>query len=254
MLPEETENQLVSILGIKISNISKNEAIDIVEQLIQKRVRTPRAIFIVNAHTLNIAVESPHYHKTLNSAHMVLGDGTGVRWAAKQRGVLMRDNLVGTDLIPELFDETAGRGYSYFLLGGDQQTISRAADFCFKHYPGWAQAGFHHGYLDQNNTTEAIEVINDSKPDLLLVGMGNPKQEQWIHDNLKFLDVPAAIGVGGLFDHWGGNLTRAPLWVRKRGFEWLQLLLQQPRKCKRYLIGNPKFLIRMVRTINTDRS
>jgi N-acetylglucosaminyldiphosphoundecaprenol N-acetyl-beta-D-mannosaminyltransferase len=251
---EETEYQQASILGIKVCNASKKEAIALIEQLIQQGTGTAQAIYIVNAHTLNLAAEDPRYHQTLNSAYRVLGDGTGVRWAARQRGVLMRDNLVGTDLIPELFESTSGRGYRYFLLGGDPQTIARAADACSKRYPGWDLAGFHHGYLNKDKTTEAIKVINEAKPDVLLVGMGNPRQEQWICAHQHELKVPVAIGVGGLFDHWAGNLTRAPLWVRQKGFEWLQLLSQQPHKWRRYLIGNPKFLIRILLTLGTDRS
>ena len=82
--------------------------------------------------------------------------------------------------------------------------------------------------------------------------MGNPLQEQWIHDHRAALRVPVSIGVGGLFDHWGGNLRRAPLWVRRLGFEWLQILLQQPgRKWRRYLLGNPKFLARAFGTASS---
>ena len=76
--------------------------------------------------------------------------------------------------------------------------------------------------------------------------MGNPLQEQWIDRNLNRLDAGVAIGVGGLFDHLAGNLRRAPLWVRAAGCEWVQILLQQPHKWRRYILGNPRFLYRMV--------
>jgi N-acetylglucosaminyldiphosphoundecaprenol N-acetyl-beta-D-mannosaminyltransferase len=76
--------------------------------------------------------------------------------------------------------------------------------------------------------------------------MGNPLQEQWIDRFGHRIHVPVSIGVGGLFDHWGNNLKRAPVWVRRNGLEWVQLLLQQPHKWRRYLVGNPKFLFRMV--------
>jgi N-acetylglucosaminyldiphosphoundecaprenol N-acetyl-beta-D-mannosaminyltransferase len=81
----------------------------------------------------------------------------------------------------------------------------------------------------------------------LLVGMGNPLQERWIHDHEAALDVPVMMAVGGLFDHWAGNLRRAPAFVRRLGFEWLQLLLQQPHKFPRYALGNPMFLARTAR-------
>jgi N-acetylglucosaminyldiphosphoundecaprenol N-acetyl-beta-D-mannosaminyltransferase len=76
--------------------------------------------------------------------------------------------------------------------------------------------------------------------------MGNPLQEQWIDRHLDQLRVPLCLGTGGLFDHWAGNLRRAPRWVRRLGYEWVQLLMQQPHKWRRYLLGNPAFLWRMV--------
>jgi N-acetylglucosaminyldiphosphoundecaprenol N-acetyl-beta-D-mannosaminyltransferase len=84
--------------------------------------------------------------------------------------------------------------------------------------------------------------------------MGNPMQEQWIHGHLPMLEVPVSIGVGGLFDHWGGTLRRAPLWVRCLGIEWVQLLIQQPHKWRRYVLGNPKFVCRALSDAHASRS
>ncbi len=244
----------LSILGVTIRNYSMLEAVDYIESLIAKPASSSNDIFIVNAHTLNLALDEERYYQILNQASVVFGDGTGVRWAARLRGTKMRDNLVGTDLIPRLFESTANRDFSYFLLGADSETIENAAAACQKQFPGWEQAGFHHGYIldEDSKNEEVIALINQSKPDMLLVGMGNPKQETWIHENKHKLSVPVCIGVGGLFDHWGGNLTRAPRWVRRLGYEWLQLLIQQPKKWRRYLIGNPKFIFHMVHTLKND--
>src|SRR5262249_13624204 len=83
---------------------------------------------------------------------------------------------------------------------------------------------------------------------------GNPLQEEWITRHLPDLRVPVSIGVGGLFDHWAGNLVRAPHWIRRAGFEWLQILLQQPRKkWRRYMLGNPKFIARALAAARTER-
>lgn len=244
---------MVSIFGIRISNLSKQEAIALIEDLINRRSGSTHPVYIVNAHTLNLAAENPDYHAVLSSAYKVLGDGTGVRWAARQRRVEMKDNLVGTDLLPDLFASTAGRGYRYFLLGANRETIKRTADSCQETFPGWELAGYSHGYLNDDETREVISQINAAQPHLLLVAMGNPMQESWIHQHKDQLQVPVAIGVGGLFDHWAGNLDRAPEWVRKMGHEWLQLLLQQPHKWRRYILGNPKFLFRMTRSAHNDR-
>jgi N-acetylglucosaminyldiphosphoundecaprenol N-acetyl-beta-D-mannosaminyltransferase len=245
----------VSVLGVQIANVSSQEAIELIEQLMQGSGGPTQPIYIVNAHTLNLAAESREYRSVLNTARVVFADGTGTRWAARLRGVRMRANLVGTDLIPELFGATAERGYRYFLLGASAAAIEKAAESCRRMYPGWDLAGFHHGFVqDEVSATEVIERINAARPHMLLVGMGNPVQECWIAKHRQRINVPVSIGVGGLFDHWAGSLKRAPAWVRRNGFEWVQLLLQQPHKWRRYLLGNPKFLFRMVTHLPHERS
>ncbi|MEE8312229.1 MAG: WecB/TagA/CpsF family glycosyltransferase [Candidatus Binatia bacterium] len=234
------------VLGVRIANLTEREAIEQIEGVLRSADGVSRGLYIVNAHTLNLAFEDRHYRSILNNGHAVYGDGTGVRWAARARGVRMRDNLVGTDLVPALFEQTAGRGYRYFLLGSSAETIERAAAYAEQKFQGWDLVGTHHGYVIDDSSA-AIAQINEARPHVLLVGMGNPLQERWIHDHLDELRVPLSVGVGGLFDHWGGSLERAPLWVRRMGVEWLQILLQQPHKWRRYLIGNWKFLARVPR-------
>ncbi len=239
----------ISILGVEITDVTRHRAIELVEEMIRRYDGRPRSIFFVNAHTLNLAAGDYEYRRVLRSADHVFGDGTGVRWAARLRGHEVAGNLNGTDLTPELLRTTAGRGYRYFLLGADRQTIHEAARHAERAFPGWIQAGYHHGYLTTPElTAEAVGRINRARPHLLLVGMGNPLQERWIHAHQHRLDVPVCLGVGGLFDFWAGNVSRAPQWLRSLGHEWLWRLGQQPRdKARRYLLGNPLFLARILR-------
>jgi N-acetylglucosaminyldiphosphoundecaprenol N-acetyl-beta-D-mannosaminyltransferase len=203
-------------------------------------------VFYVNAHTLNLACDDPEFRAVLNRANYVFGDGTGVRWATRiLHAAPPKDNVNGTDLTPQLFASTAGRGYRYYLLGNKPERIARAAEFTQREFPGWTLAGFHHGYLTPADDAAIVDQINAAKPHMLLVGMGNPLQEQWIDRNLQRLQVPVCMGIGGLFDYWSGDLERAAPWVRAIGYEWLHLVLRQPHKAGRYLIGNPKFLARV---------
>lgn len=234
----------VPLLGVPVANATKLEAIRLMEAWIRARDGRSRSVFIVNAHTLNLAADDPTYREVLTSADVVFGDGTGVRWAARLRRVRMRDNLVGTDLIPEFIAGTLHRSYRYFMLGADPETAARARARLRNDYPGICIASHHHGYLGPSDRGRILRMINEAAPDMLLVAMGNPRQERWIHDHLADLRVPVAVGVGGLFDHWAGNLRRAPGWVRHLGVEWVQLLAQQPHKWRRYLLGNPKFVYR----------
>src|SRR4029079_3996183 len=125
------------------------DAIRFLEQTIQEYDGRARAIYFVNAHTLNHAAEQPAYRALLNRAHCVFGDGTGVRWAARSRGVKMRANLNGTDLVPRLFDKTSRRGHRSILLGATAETVSQAAATASARFAGWTLAGSHHGYINK---------------------------------------------------------------------------------------------------------
>ncbi|MBN2474306.1 MAG: WecB/TagA/CpsF family glycosyltransferase [Pirellulales bacterium] len=243
--PSPAVDPTISILGVEVTNTTERQAIDLIEAMIRHDDGRPRSLFFVNAHTLNLAAADRRYRDVLNTADHVFADGTGVRWAARLQGVRMQDNVNGTDLTPELFRSTAGRGYSYFLLGATEATIGRAARYASQTFTGWTLVGSHHGYLDHPElTTEVIRQINEARPDVLLVGMGNPLQERWIRRHRHRLDVPVCLAVGGLFTYWAGELRRSPRWLRRCGWEWLGILLQQPHKARRYLLGNPRFLIR----------
>jgi N-acetylglucosaminyldiphosphoundecaprenol N-acetyl-beta-D-mannosaminyltransferase len=242
----------VSLLGVGVTDITKQDAIRRLEEMIRSGHGRCRSIFFVNAHTLNVATDEPDFRDVLNSADLVLNDGTGVRWAARQRGIELRDNLNGTDLIPEFLQATAGGGYRVFLLGADPESIEKAAAVARQRFAGWTLAGYHHGYVHNGQTDDVIHRINASGADLLLVGMGNPIQERWIQSHREQLRVSLAVGVGGLFDHWIDKPRRAPLWVRRAGCEWMHKLMLQPHKWRRYLIGNPKFIYRMTRLTHSD--
>jgi N-acetylglucosaminyldiphosphoundecaprenol N-acetyl-beta-D-mannosaminyltransferase len=237
----------VHLLGVRISNVVKLEAVARMQALLERREERARTVFVVNAHTLNLACERPRYREILNAGDAVFGDGTGVRWAARMRGIRMVDNLVGTDLVPFFMMRTRTARHRYFLLGGRPEVVETAAAHVRRIFVGAELVGWHHGLLGPNDHDRVVRTINAACPDVLLVAMGNPHQEEWIHAHRDALLARLCIGVGGLVDHWGGSLTRAPHWVRYLGLEWLQILLQQPHKWRRYLLGNPAFLLRMAR-------
>jgi len=238
--------RVVDVLGVQITDTTMDVALSTLESLIRDYDGSARSVYFVNAHTLNQSRSRKGYRDVLNSADLVYGDGTGVRWAARAQGIRLYDNVNGTDLTPALFQRRSERARSYFLLGATPESIERAAHKAKELFPAWTQVGYHHGYLkDDVLTAETIDTINDAAPDVLLVGMGNPLQEEWINEHLHELKVPVCMAIGGLFDYWADNINRAPVWMRKLGMEWLGLLLQQPKKAGRYLLGNPLFLARV---------
>jgi len=234
------------VFGVPILDLSMHDALALCERTMAERGVRARSLFFVNAHTLNLAWADPGYRAALCEAGWVFGDGTGVRWAVRfLHGARLRDNVNGTDLVPALLGRALG--LRYFLLGASAEAIERAAAHARNAFPGWQLVGHHHGYVAGAASEAVVGKINASQPHLLLVGMGNPLQEEWIREQLPRLAVPLCVGVGGLFDYWAGDLRRAPAFMRRIGFEWLHLLLAQPRKFRRYVLGNPLFLLRLAR-------
>jgi N-acetylglucosaminyldiphosphoundecaprenol N-acetyl-beta-D-mannosaminyltransferase len=235
-------------MGVEVTNESVDSALARLAAMLDGRGRA--TLFFVNAHTLNQAATDPFYRDLLNRSGLVYGDGTGLRWAAACRGVRMKANLNGTDLIPALLSRSPG--LRYYLLGGSAELVEAAARRLQREFPACQLVGLHHGYLDARSSDEVVEQINSGGADLLLVGMGNPLQEQWIARYRGQLRSRLCVGVGGLFAYWAGTLDRAPAWMRHWGIEWLHILRRQPWKLRRYLLGNPLFLLRMLQWVPAD--
>lgn len=242
--PNLSSARQVEVLGTQIQSLSTTEVLDGIFALINSG--RPHSVYLVNAATANLAYEYPIYRSVLNRGDLVLNDGTGVRWAARRQGIRLEHNHVGTDLIPKLWSAGQKIGLRVFLYGGRPGVAERAGQSLSQFGLGSKFVGAHHGYVLPSDEEDVCAEINRLEPDLVLVALGNPWQELWIDRHLQHLKKGVAIGVGGLFDHLAGNLTRAPLWVRRAGCEWVQLLLQQPHKWPRYLIGNPLFLYRLM--------
>lgn len=241
-----SEPEIHDVLGVPITDLSMNDALELCVRAMRAPDARTRSLFFVNAHTLNLACEDAAYRALLAASDWVFGDGTGVRWAVRfLHGARLLDNVNGTDLVPALLGRDLG--LRFYMLGAAPDAIERAAAHARRVFPGWQLVGHHHGYVPVDDCAAVVEKINASSPDLLLVGMGNPKQEHWIHAHRHELAVPLCLGIGGLFDYWAGDLERAPSWLRRFGFEWLHLLIAQPRKFRRYVLGNPLFLLRLAR-------
>ena len=201
----------------------------------------------VNADCLNIAVKDSVYSEKLSNCERVFGDGSGVRYAAKLTGQALIDNVNGTDLYPLLCEYAESKGLSIYMLGGKDGIAEKAVQRTRRRYPRIKMVGFGTGYFTEAENSEVLKSINESGADILLVAMGAPQQECWINDNASYLNVGAAVGVGGLFDFLAKEVDRAPRWVRLIGFEWIVRLLNDPlRLLKRYLVGNPLFMLRVI--------
>ncbi len=232
------------LLGVRFDRLSREEALATLSGCFGQGQSLK--VYIVNAHTLNLAWENPVYRQVLNEADFLFNDGSGVNLAGRLAGRSFPSNLVGTDLVPQLCEQAAPRSVGVFFLGGRSGIPEKAAERMDRLIPGLRICGTQHGYFREAETERIVEQINNSGAGILLVAFGNPLQEMWIHQNARILKCDVCIGVGGLFDHLAGRLRRAPSWMRRAGIEWVHILLGQPHKWRRYLLGNPLFVKRAV--------
>ena len=233
----------IDLLGITIDDRTLSDAVDEIARAARGTRR--RHFCFVNAHCLNLACTDDSYYETLRSADRVYGDGTGVRWAGKRVGQPVRDNVNGTDLFPELWRRAASDGLRLFLYGGRPGVAAGAGARMRERYGDAMVVGLRHGY---GSDAEVLTAIESARPDIVLVGLGAPRQDLWIHAKQDCIAAPVVIGVGGLFDYYSDRIPRARYRWRQLGVEWAWRLLQEPgRMWRRYLLGNPLFLARVLR-------
>ena len=233
------------ILGITLSNSSMSDAVDWIVRRASDGVST--RIGFANPDCLNIALRDRVYRRALLEADRVFADGIGTRIAARLTRQTMVDNVNGTDMFPPLCEAAARAGLPVFLLGGRPGIATAAAEWARGRFPGLRIAGARDGYFDAAGEAGVLDEINRSGARILLVGMGAPRQETWLRSVEGRLEVPVRIGVGGLFDYYSGRITRAPVWIRELGLEWVWRIYCEPgRLWRRYILGNPLFLGRVV--------
>lgn len=239
----ENDTNLFRIFGVHVDNLTMADAVGWVTA--DRPSFRCRLGMFVNANSFCNLWQSPQLRLDLNNADRVFADGVGVRLAAKRAGVVLKANVNGTDLFPQVARQMAEQGKSIFLLGGKPGVASDAAAKILQAYPGIRIAGTHHGYFSDVDNLSIIDSINESGADLLLVALGSPLQERWLVAHRDLLDVSCALGVGGLFDFLSQRIPRAPMWIRKLELEWVYRLIQEPKaKGRRYILGNAQFLYR----------
>ena len=208
-----------------------------------------RPVMYVNAHVLNQSLAQPALRRALNEADLVYCDGYGVRLAAKALEVQTPHRMTGADWIWDLAALCEAAGLSVYLLGSEPGYASEASDRLLARHPRLQIAGSHHGYFEVGSPHDerVVEEINACRPDILLVGMGTPKQELWVQRNAGRVDAGVLWTVGALFDYVSGRTPRAPGWLADNGLEWIFRLAVEPKRMwRRYLLGNPVFVSRVM--------
>ncbi len=236
---ENTDGLVIN--GIHISNIGY---LDLLAKIKSSIVNgTKSAIGYANANSINLTYKFPELSDTLKKFDIIHPDGIGIRIASSllNRPLKNTGSFTGSDFYPMLIDEAIHHNFSFYFFGHDKNTLSRISD----KYPELLIAGKHEGY--NFNDDEMIAEINKTSADILVVGLGTPKQELWTAMNRNKLRCSVILCVGEGIKVFADSKKRGPAFLRKLGLEWLWRFLCNPVKYfGRYIIGNPLFLYRII--------
>ena len=231
-----------NILGVRVQSGPVEDVVRHIDTRMDARTET-RVAFL-NAHLSNVCSGNRSLRTQLDR-FLVLNDGVGVDIARRVLyGQPFAENLNGTDFVTAFMDGTQ-HDLRIFLLGARPDVVERAATQIGLRWSRHRVVGHHHGFLRDTDEGQLHAAIARSRPDVILVGMGNPRQERWIAQNIPAL-CPCGIAIGAWFDFLTGTVPRAPTWMRRARLEWLYRLGIEPQRLAgRYLIGNARFLARL---------
>lgn len=226
-----------------IDNITMDEAINHIEECIRQRkigqVITPNVDQIVRMET------DSYFKEICDNAELLLTDGHPLLWIAKWYKTPIKEKICGSDLVPKLCEVAAQKGYSVFFLGAAPGIAQRAADKLKEKLPSLKVAGTYSPPIGFEKDKQELDKINqmiyDSHADMLFVGMGVPKQDVFIYENMQKYQIPMSFSIGGTIDFIAGEQKRAPKWMSKIGLEWFFRLCQSPKRMfKRYFVDDLK--------------
>lgn len=236
----------IEILGVPFARLDAAAALEQAELLYERE--SPAMAAHANVHTLNLTVEDPAYKEVLRAADMVLNDGKGVMLGARLLGSSFPGDLNGNVFTPLVVERAAEKGWPVFLLGAKPGVAEKLAGVLEELHPGIAIVGHHHGHFSAEEEPEVVVRIRELRTGLLLVGMGNPYQERFLHRRLSETGARLGIGVGAYFDFMTGMVQRSPQWMSDHGLEWIHRLAKEPKRMwRRYLVGNPAFIARVLK-------
>jgi N-acetylglucosaminyldiphosphoundecaprenol N-acetyl-beta-D-mannosaminyltransferase len=238
-------NSQIALLGIRVDDVSLDEAVSIIDSMIDSGVC--HQVATANVDFLSKAVNDQELREILNGCELVLPDGMPLVWASRLMGASLKERVTGADLFPRLLELSARKKRRIFLLGATEErslcTLERIrreypeAEICGRLAPPMAP-------LDLMANDEMLKAIEDARPDILMVAFGNPKQEKWLAMHRHRLNVPVCIGVGASVDFFSGQQSRAPLWMQRSGMEWMYRLFSEPRRLGPRYLDNALFLLR----------
>lgn len=235
----------IKFMNTDIDNLTMAETLNEIDKLIQKKncsyVVTPNVDHIVRLE------KDEELQKVYKNASLILTDGKPLIWISKWYKTPIKEKISGSDLFPRVCQLAANKNYTMYLLGAAEGVADTAAKNLMKKYPGLNVVGTYSppfGFEKNEQEMNKIKTqIQDVHPDILIVGLGCPKQEKFMYYHCKELGVPISFGLGASIDFEAGNIKRAPKWMSNHGLEWLYRFSKEPKRLfKRYFVDDLKII------------
>lgn len=235
----------IKFMNTDIDNLTMEETLNEIDKLIQKKncsyVVTPNVDHIVRLE------KDEELQKVYKNASLILTDGKPLIWISKWYKTPIKEKISGSDLFPRVCQLAANKNYTMYLLGAAEGVADTAARNLMKKYPGLNIVGTYSppfGFEKNEQEMKKIKTqIQDVHPDILIVGLGCPKQEKFMYYHCKELGVPISFGLGASIDFEAGNIKRAPKWMSNHGLEWLYRFSKEPKRLfKRYFVDDLKII------------
>jgi len=237
-------NEKVLIMDVPINKVTMEEAANQVVGYLEGT--ESHTVFTPNPEIIMEAQNDEELMRILKKADLVVADGIGVVIASKMLKVKkLPERVGGFDLMQNVFSKVKDKDINVYFLGSKPGVAKKASENMKEKYPGINIVGTSDGYFTKGDETDLINRIKSLHVNLLLVGLGAPRQEKWIDQYLQQLGVNVAVGVGGSLDVMAGVVKRAPKMYQKLGLEWFYRLITNPKRAKR-MINLPKFGIKVV--------
>lgn len=234
--------QEIHLFNTKVHNLSMKETVDYIDSAILKKEQILYAD--LNAGKIVAMQEDVDLRKSVNEADIINADGQAVIWASKILRKPLKERVAGVDLMGNLVEMAAKKGYKIYLLGAKEEVVTRLVNIYEDKFGKDLIAGYRNGYFKKEEEEEIVNDIIESKAQMLFVAISSPFKENFLYRHREALrQVNFIMGVGGSFDVYAGEVKRAPIWMQKIGMEWFFRFIQEPKRMwRRYLVGNSKFI------------
>ncbi|MES9950272.1 MAG: WecB/TagA/CpsF family glycosyltransferase [Candidatus Thiodiazotropha sp.] len=252
--------ETIHAYNIEINPLTMNEAIEECFKLSRQRSGSVKYVVTPNLNHLVILERNTEFKKAYKSASLTLVDGMPVKWSLSLLGKPIPEVVPGSSLTIKLLQTINETNQtSIFLLGAAEGVAKNAVENIKSNWPKVKISGYYsppQGFeKDEKQNEKIISLLNEKNPDIIIVGLGAPKQELWIYNNSDRIRAGVALCVGATIDFISGEKRRAPTWMQKMGMEWVYRIYTEPRRLfKRYLLDALAFPMIFVKQLNIYKS